>query len=381
MRVINTLILLILVSSCGQEFDDLKVVPVGDQQPIEQGEFGNLDEETQRNSRIDNYFYHVNADKVNAPIWINTKENKDDYGNEYMSTLISESHKVAKNYLELGDNFAYSNFMMLALTFPLHEGLYLSYRLVKNENDLRCINDKLLSDMKKKNDSSMDSTLGIMVSSYNNFMRYLRNTTPSFIPSCTSFDNSSKVLQYIKGADGTDIGPVQLSIRWHYRDFLANKKFLDLAQTFEYGLRYMMAGHRKLYYDTLEEIESSSRNDLYYANCIIDSVEGKDIISSQKLIRAAWSGKYNQGQAKKSCRIAEVEPYIKTGQYINHKDYHFYTALKKVETFVDSNKVGFTKDLSFELSDANKAALNQIIKNYQDTSGFKNDKILKIIKN
>ncbi|WP_034721302.1 hypothetical protein, partial [Bacteriovorax sp. DB6_IX] len=114
--------------------------------------------------------------------------------------------------------------------------------------------------------------------------------------------------------------------------------------------------------------------------------------------------KYNQGQIKKACRIMDVEKLeritkaeeelkdlegkffknSKTKKKISalkseiselknavgnmslkrHPDYHFKNNLNKVIKFIDQDKIGYGSSLSFKLDAKTKAAVDEIVKNF-----------------
>lgn len=396
---------------------------------------------------MDRMFYTVNKEaKLDAPVWINTEEKRNEYGSIYMKKLIKSAHNIAKDYLKYNDYEAYNSFMILALTFPLHEGLYMSYRETFDEKGLcnddansgrimfkesrqkifehvqahleEIINDNAqksqLEQLKSVDKANYEKFRDILVddytnillaekmdsiantdkpSNYRNFVKYLKDSSNPFVLECENVKNDDHIRQLIRGGDGTDIGPVQLSLRWHFDEFIAKRKYLSLSDTFDYGLNFIHDGFKKLYYDGQD-----SKNKTY--SCIQETINKKTHVNLSKLVRATWSGKYNQGQIAKSCRIADVDgsdeidsqiSSLKTKEKVTvskskklsilkqitaledkqkafkkHPDYHFKNNLKKVQEFKDKELLGYIDNISFKTDAATKKAINDIVTNFND---------------
>ncbi|EQC46630.1 hypothetical protein [Bacteriovorax sp. Seq25_V] len=407
---------------------------------------------------MDKMFYTVNRNvDLQAPIWVNTEAERNSYGTEYMKSLITSAHKIAKKYLEYGDHEAYNAFMMLSLTFPLHEGLYMSFRETKDEKGL-CYEpansgDIMFQQTKKKIFENVQVNLesefaseeekrqleilkesdienfeklrNILVddythiklqekkesiantespSNYRHFKKYLKGGENPFIVECSDVKEDQIIRQIIRGGDGTDIGPVQLSLRWHFDNFIGKKYYESIDKTFDYGLNFIHAGFKKLYYDSTNSKKAMS--------CVMTG--GK--VDLNKLIRATWSGKYNQGQVSKSCRIDDINKLAelekesskltrkirfvssrskkqkyqeKVTQLENeikmikrHPDFHFKNNLEKVNGFLDKKSVGYTDSISFETSKEVKDAIDEIINNFNEgnADGKTHSKVQAILK-
>lgn len=414
---------------------------------------------TERVKWMDKMFYTVNRNiNLDAPIWVNDEANRNSYGTKYMTSLINQAHDIAKDYLKYNDYQAYNSFMMLALTFPLHEGLYMSYRETSDQKGL-CFEeansgDIMFKESKKKIEETVRENFGEVVtdksklsqldalksvdttnyeklkeiviqeytrallddkkesiantdkpSNYRHFVKYLKGGQTPFVVECSDVANDDVIRQLIRGADGTDIGPVQLSLRWHFDEFIAKKKYLSLDETLKYGLKYIHEGFKKIYYDS----QAKSNKDY---PCI---KEGSNI-SFPKLVRATWSGKYNQGQISKSCRIndgeglekaekdlASLESQLKRARKSGekakleakvadatekvksikrHPDFHFNNNLNKVMGFKSKSSIGYIDNISFSPDKNVKAAINEIISNFNGgkANGNQFSNINKILK-
>jgi len=408
---------------------------------------------TPRVTWVDKMFYSLNKNvELNGPIWINTEEKKNQYGERYMQTLIKVANKLAyKEFINPGkgdaefiaDHNAYNAFMMLAITIPLHEGLYMSFRQTNDEKGLcnSYVNggNAMVKNTKKKEQEKIKGSISRYASkeekkrlkklkrwskrkykeyveelsdkyatiiakkkvakmkndSYHYFVHYLKEGKNPVVPECEDIKDYKVVNHLIKGGDGSDIGPMQVSVRWHYDDFLANKKYLSLEKSIEYALgdSFLMRDFKKVYYhlDDLALDKSRAKSSPY--NCLV--ADGK--VNYEKFIRGMWAGKYNSGQRKKACRIEQVpklqeyealvaknklsvteedrlkelkielEGLLKYGaKSTRHHDYHFKNNLDKAISFLSKDRIGFNDSLSFSISKKTKAAVNEIIKNFND---------------
>lgn len=408
---------------------------------------------------MDKMFYTVNKNiELDAPVWVNTAERRNEYGTKFMKSLITQAHEVAKDYLKYKDYQAYNSFMMLALTFPLHEGLYMSFRETHDqkglcfadansgdimfkeskqkiaqtvaENFVEVVTDKSklsqLEALKNIDTENYDKLKELVIadytrallddkkesiantdkpSNYRHFVKYLKGAPNPFVVECSDVANDDVIRQFIRGADGTDIGPVQLSLRWHFDEFIAKKKYLSLDQTLKYGLSYIHEGFKKIYYDS----QSKSNKDY---PCIKSGTN----IDFEKLVRATWSGKYNQGQVSKSCRIqdgegleaaekdlAKLESQLKKSRKKSeklkletrvadatervkmikrHPDFHFNNNLHKVADFKSKTNIGYIDNISFAPEKNVKEAINEIISNFNGgkANGSQFSKIESLVK-
>ena len=204
-----------------------------------------------------------------------------------VNLIIKEADLKARKYLEAGDSQAYYAFLALGLTVPLHEGLYIHFRNVDGDVcNIAANNAELIKKSGPKN-------LQI-------FNQYFKIPSRTYFPNCEEMNRTTGVNQMLRGGDGTDLSIMQVSIRWHFDDFLANKKYESVSQTLGYGLELLLNGFDPVY-----------RNIADY-KCLINSglLFHNKKINYINLIRGIWAGKYNSGSIQKTCRFADLNsPY------------------------------------------------------------------------
>jgi uncharacterized protein (UPF0297 family) len=317
--------------------------------------FANANEIIDRNTRLDSMMYTISKDaKLSGPILKNTKESKDKYGTEMIRILLNEAHKVAYNrYYKVGDTKAYYAFLTLALTVPLHEGLYIQFRetndkaglcdtfahsgnrlFAKNQTDLenKYTPEELVT---KKSNSTI----------YNNLVNYLMSGDVPFIANCNDVKNDQTIRQVIRGADGSDLTMMQLSIRWH-DTFFKKKNYLSMEKTVNYGLKFLMDGFRRVY--------SKKSEDRF--SCMFKNGRFK----YNRLIRGTWAGKYNSGNYNKACRFANTE-----GHYAGH-DKGFLGNLEAVLNYDKATTIGISLFASFEIDKEVMDAVRQVVHNHKN---------------
>jgi hypothetical protein len=141
---------------------------------------------------------------------------------------------------------------------------------------------------------------------------------------------------------------MQVSIRWHYNDFLANRKYESVSQTLEYGFNHLLNGFDPVY-----------RNIADY-KCIYDtagSFERKKI-SYTNLIKGIWAGKYNSGSVAQTCRFTDS-----SSPYKNH-DIGFAKNLDKILNFNGQIFTDYTGE--FKIDGDSSAALKEVIANFKN---------------
>jgi hypothetical protein len=313
--------------------------------------------------------------ELDGPIFKNTDEAKKKYGSEFAKTLIQEAHKKAKFLLDEGNVQAYYGFMTLALTVPLHEGLYMHFRETNDAKGLcnqhASSGDILFAYTKEKLEAKYTdvelSEKKTKSTTYKNFVQYFKTGDTPFFPDCNTLSEEQITRQIIRGGDGSDIGAMQLSIRWHYETFLAQEQYKSLRKTIKYGVNYLMAGYKKVLYnwDSRKKVTlwdgSSKRKKRWktWMSCLKDRNDSKKL-DYQKLVRGTWAGKYNSGNLGLTCRFASSR-----GHYANH-DKGFKRNLDKVLDFPNNEKIGIFDSVSFPLNTEVKAAYDQIVNNFQN---------------
>jgi hypothetical protein len=141
---------------------------------------------------------------------------------------------------------------------------------------------------------------------------------------------------------------MQISIRWHFDDFLTNKKYESVAKTLDYGFGHLLNGFDPVY-----------RNVANYP-CI---TEGGGLFSKKRinyfsLIKGIWAGKYNSGSISQTCRFADSDsPYRKN-------DLGFARNLDKILGFTGTIQADYIGNLKVE-GVANEA-IKEIVNNLKD---------------
>ncbi|OUR96746.1 hypothetical protein A9Q84_10420 [Halobacteriovorax marinus] len=324
---------------------------------------------------------------LDGPIFKNTDAAKLAYGSEFVKTIIQEAHKRAKFLLDEGNEKAYYAFLTLALTVPLHEGLYLHFRETNDSKGLcnqhASSGDILYAYTKEKLDAkytpSVLAAKKLKSTTYKNFTKYFKNGDSPFFPDCDKVADDQVIRQIIRGGDGSDIGAMQLSIRWHYETFLAKEQYKSFRKTVRYGVNFLMQGYKPVLYNW----NSRSKKKMWFRGsvkkkrwsswmkCLKHPTTKK--LDYAKLIRGTWAGKYNSGSIAETCRFADTR-----GSYANH-DKGFKKNLDRIHDFQDQEKIGIFKQVSFKLNDEVKSAYNQILSNYEKNKNVRTE-IEKVLK-
>lgn len=301
-----------------------------------------LAEEKPRNKMLDKMMYTI-ADNitVSGPVFRDqgSREERNQYGSEMIKLMLKEAHLKAKKYLEVGDTQGYYAFLTLALTVPLQEGLYIQYRGVKADVCNPVANSGEL--IKKSGETS-----------YSHFMQYLAGGEKPFIVPCENVSAEKGLMQIIRGYDGSDLSVMQVSVRWHFDDFLANRKFENTVQTLNYGYKVLMDGFEPVYRNIADyECMGLKSGGLFKKKKVAT-------LDYTKLIRGIWAGKYNSGSITKTCRFAENNsPY-------KHHDEGFEKNLNKVLNF--SGVIGSGGDLDFTLDSVAASAFKEVVANFKN---------------
>jgi hypothetical protein len=281
---------------------------------------------------LDNMMFTINPKARTAgPIFENKDSVKNVYGNQVMTLLLKNADKVASKYLKLNDPEAYYSFLTLAMTVPMHEGLYMHFRQVDNDGDV-C--------NKKKQGVDVGGQTKKL------FKKYLQPRFGSaYIPKkCKSVKDELVIKQLVRGANGTDIGMMQVSVRWHYDVFLANKNYESVEETINYGLGFLMKGFEPLY-------RTASNYNCIYKN---------GAVNYENLVRGIWGGYYNGGSYKNACRFADA-----ASAYQGH-DNGFKRNLDKVLAYPETGIIGMHEDLNLRLSGDVRAAALEVIGNMKN---------------
>lgn len=309
-------------------------------------------DEQSRIKSLDRMTYTINPEiKLIGPVFRDqsSKSEKSKYANSLVAVILKEADAKARKYFEAGDTQAYYAFLAMGLTVPLHEGLYVHFRNVDGDVCNSAANNAEL--VKKAGETH-----------YKIFNDYFKTTSLPYFPNCEDMKVRTGVNQMIRGGDGTDLSIMQVSIRWHFDDFLANRKYQSVAQTFNYGFNLLLNGFDPVY-----------RNIDDY-KCLFESgrIIKNKTISYINLIRGIWAGKYNSGSIKKTCRFADTHSRYR----IN--DIGFAKNLDKVLNFNGSLNPDYIGELKIEGDYA--LAIKEIVANLKNNKNEHQalDRILKL---
>ena len=308
-----------------------------------------------RNTSLDRMMYTINpAVSVSGPVYRDQSDaaTKNVYGTELVRLILKEADRQATQYREAGDMKAYYAVLTMALTVPMQEGLYIQYRGV--DADV-CNSAANSGDLLKKGNAT---TYGI-------FNQYFKTAETPFFPNCEDI-NTNKLTQIIRGGDGSDLSIMQVSIRWHFDDFLALKKYESVEQTLQYGISHLMKGFNPVYrnisaYDCLS---TGKKSGLFGKKA-----KALKELSYTDLIRGVWAGQYNSGSITKTCRFADPN-----SPYKNH-DKGFERNLNKILAFNGVLAVDMVGN--FKLDSDVAAAFKEVVGNVQN--GTNNNTALKAV--
>lgn len=290
---------------------------------------------------LDNVMATINPNAgLTGPIYRHETKKQDKYGDELAKILLSQAHNVAKRFLEEGNPKAYNAFMVLALTVPNQEGLMVHFREVPADKDYcrdkRSEGKKIASTKAKKQFQETLNNRGL-----------LRDRSNGFLVTCKKMGEVNTYRQLIVGgADGSDVGIMQLSALWHYEEFLKEVKYASVKSTVRYGLSYLMRRFKANY---------RAFPDGTYSHCLKNE-DGS--MNYQNLVRGSWSA-YNGGPAQ-FCRFSD-ETSAHAG-----KDKGFVGNLNKTLNLNDGGIFGYNDDGSLPLSEEAKAALSEVVSNFEN---------------
>lgn len=290
---------------------------------------------------LDRVMANINKDnKLEGPIYKHATRNIELYGDQIAKIILTEAHKYANRYLKEGNTQAYYAFMILSLTVPNQEGLMVHFREVPADrdycNDDRAQGKDIVSSTAKEN----------FQKALNGKKSFFRRDE-GFLVKCSSLRGEDTYKQLIVGgSDGSDVGMFQLSARWHYDEFLKEKKYESVTKTIDYGLSYLANGFRR-------GLRSNSESRPCFFN-----EDGE--LDYKNLIRGSWSA-YNGGPAQ-LCRFADEE-----GAYAGH-DRGFLKNLNATFNLKNGGHFGFAADSELILSDDIKAAIDEVINNLENNT-------------
>lgn len=284
--------------------------------------------QAERVTLLDSATFTMNPEfQTTGPVFKNTPEVRATYGDEVATMLLKNADQLANKYLQYNDPQAYYAFLTMALTVPMHEGFYIHFREIANDPSLCKRGEKTYK-------GKLSGTTKKM------FKKYLLKGKTPLIIKCRKIDDELPTVKQILRAslDGSDLGMMQVSVRWHYDVYLAQKMFQSVDQTIKYGVKFLMKGFEPIY-----------RKANQYP-CITKG----NTVDYQNLIRGTWGGFYNGGSVKQACRFAD---------YDHLNDRAFKRNLDKVMAFPQTGLLGYNEELALNLSPAVKAAVVEVINN------------------
>jgi len=311
--------------------------------------------------------------KTSGPVY---KSDQTKYGNEVAKIIIQEAHKRAKHYLDYNTkefNQAYYAFMVLALTVPRHEGFYVQFR---ETSPSECSDKRNLLQVAQERGNK---------TAVKNYNQYLRNPANPYITTCNQVLNKKTINQIIAGGhDNTDIGMFQLSMRWHFANFLANDFYKDVRETIRYGTAYLMYGDRAMQVSRAGVVPASGGGNNGFDG-LLTTHQKHDCISKGKdnekvdfknLIRGTWA-RYNQGWSGKKARKTEIlcrfqQKKLKDGSDNKYDLGNGFISSLDATLKLDSSTT-FGSIAPAKISGNVKDAVAQIIKNFKKGKNKRKD--------
>jgi len=294
------------------------------------------------NNILNNVMATINKDaQISGPIYRHEKRNIEKYGDQVATILLQEAHRQAKRFLDEGNPKAYYGFMALALTVPNQEGLMVHFREVEADKDYcrdkRSEGKNIASKTAKEN----------FQKTFNGKGGFFSRNKEGFLVPCKDLRGENTYRQLIVGgSDGSDVGIMQVSVLWHYDNFLAEDKYTSVRETIRYGLGYIMGRYRRAF-------RKSVSRDSKHA-CFIDGNQ----INYRSLIRGSWSA-YNGGPSQ-ICRFSNPsDPHAP-------KDKHFKGNLNLTLNLNNGGFFGFTKADELTLTRNVRNAVEEVITNFEN---------------
>lgn len=295
-------------------------------------------------------FVTLSKNSKSYPPYLNVHSRSiNNYADIVFLMTLREAHKVAERYLKAKEYRKYYTMLLLGITVPIHESLFIHFRETKNKTGF-CNGNKNLG--KTLKDQDITKT---------NFIKAFRTSKNPYLTDCSGLKEGERIIQLMSGgSDGSDIGIMQLSIRWHYEDFLSKKKFQSTRKTLAYGMKFLQKGFNKI-----------SRNAKKYP-CLLNESKKVDYL---KLARATWGGWYNAGNVKSACRFSnKSSPHAK-------KDKLFFERLDSILKFNSTSKFGHViandgrKQITMPINEMTRSAIREVVKNFKN--GSNDRKVLK----
>lgn len=250
------------------------------------------------------------------------------YQTKIFRIILEEGHEKAREYLQVGDFEAYWAFIIASLTVPLHEGSNLHFRKIENDGT-KC--------QERSNSGQIFSNSAKYTAVFN---RIFKKTSPPALPECSEVNNDQYFHQLLHGADGSDLGIMQVNLYWHERNYLAGGDWKSVRKTIRYGLGLLKNGFSGVY-----------RNSNRYS--CVQSASG---VNYDNLIRASWAGVYNSGNLGASCRFANPNSDWA------RNDNNFKNSLNKIKSLDDDSQ----RSRHYKMESREGGLLKSIVEHYKE---------------
>jgi len=313
---------------------------------------------------LDNVFVTLNptVKDIKGPVLDVNSSDYRTYADRVIQIALQETHRNAKKYLKTKEYKKYYAMMLMGLTVPMHEGLFTHFRKVSNVNG-RCDSGKNAGDSLKDQNKTRKHFRAAF---------YKRND--AFLANCSKLKRNQKITQMVAGGgDGSDIGIMQLSARWHYEDFLAKEKYKSVRNTLRYGNSFLLRGFQSISRKTSDIYENGKLKSK--GNICVLNRDGS--INHLKLARSVWGGWYNAGGTNyaRACRFS-FKSGPKDFKLTNKKDNFIVKGYKNPKTgkpYKLGDKVTYGGKILKQCLDPNrKNAVMKTVRNTTDGCGHIN---------
>lgn len=264
--------------------------------------------------------------KTSGPVFNIHSEDQTSYSNNLTTILLEETHKMALPYLEAGDIKAYYTLMVMGLTVPYHEGLFMQFRYRDNV----AFGVDLNSDPDDDNENFYHKPCQVSINNgtkqgkqraKETFRNIILNENNPIATPCRNMSNQKVLKQVIAGGgDGSDLGIMQISTSYYRKDFWSPRKIYSTRQTVRFGLNRVLFNNNGKGFAYLYANYASNKD---FARCLKNE---DDSINYLNLIKGTWV-RYNGGSSKTPCR------FIDKHDRFNKNDVGFERSLNRILRF------------------------------------------------
>jgi hypothetical protein len=303
--------------------------------------------------------------RTSGPVFNIHDEDQTQYSNNLTTILLEETHKMALPYLEAGDHKAYYALMVLGLTVPYHEGLFMQFRYRDNITFGVDNNDNEDDDNENFYKSPCKVTLNNgtkqkKTNARNTFNTIILNEANPVALPCDQLQNQRVLKQVIAGGgDGSDLGIMQISTSYWRKHFWSKGTIYSTRQTVRFGLNTVLFKNNDKGFPYLYANYASNDD---FAKCLKNE---DNSINYFNLIRGTWA-RYNGGFGKSPCR------FLDTTDKFHDNDINFERSLNRILRFGsegDSNQYLGYKDfgaMPLTPSPYLKNVIKQIVENFKN---------------